>query len=356
MRPSRYSFGLLAVAALALFAGCGFQGNPLPPSLELPQPVGDLKAARKGDKVLLTWTAPRETTDKLRIKEAGTTRVCRATTPPAAMECSQVSEVAARPAPGAPASFTDLLPRDLQEQTPTSFAVYTVEAMNARGRSAGLSNPVRVPLVHTLPPPADLKVAITADAIVVSFTPVAPSAPSALFTVYRIYRHAKGAASQAVAGEVPVSFPGPLTFADKGFQWETTYEYRVAGVTQVSSEGARAEVEGEDSAVAEVLAHDSFPPAASTGVQAVASSSGGQSFVDLTWTPNAEADLAGYQVYRREASEPPQRINSELVKTPAFRDANVSPGHTYLYSVSAVDLRSNESERSEENSESVPQP
>ena len=193
MRTARYLPGLLAVAALALLAGCGVQGNPLPPSLELPRPVADLKAVRKGDKVLLAWTAPRETTDKVRIKEAVTTRVCRSTAAPASMECTPVGEKAAGPAPGATATFTDLLPRELQEQTPAAFALYTVEVMNARSRSAGLSIPVRVPLAPTLPPPADLKAVITADAVVVSFTPVAPKTPSALFTVYRIYRRAKGA-------------------------------------------------------------------------------------------------------------------------------------------------------------------
>jgi fibronectin type 3 domain-containing protein len=39
---------------------------------------------------------------------------------------------------------------------------------------------------------------------------------------------------------------------------------------------------------------------------------------------------------------------------PAFRDAQVVSGKNYFYSVSAVDLRGNESARSEETSESVP--
>jgi fibronectin type 3 domain-containing protein len=116
------------------------------------------------------------------------------------------------------------------------------------------------------------------------------------------------------------------------------------------------EVEGEDSPPVEVSVHDSFPPAAPTEVQAVASAGGGQSFIDLTWTLNGEADLAGYNIYRREAGGQPQKINAELVKTPAFRDVNVAAAHTYLYSVSAVDLRNNESGRSEETSETVPQP
>jgi hypothetical protein len=44
-----------------------------------------------------------------------------------------------------------------------------------------------------------------------------------------------------------------------------------------------------------------------------------------------------------------------LVKTPAFRDTSVQPGTKYFYSVSAVDLRNNESARSPETSEAVPQ-
>ena len=48
------------------------------------------------------------------------------------------------------------------------------------------------------------------------------------------------------------------------------------------------------------------------------------------------------------------KMNSELVRTPAFRDMQVVPGKTYFYSVSAVDERGNESGRSEEASESVP--
>ena len=48
---------LVAALFLATF-GCAAPGPPQPPSLELPQPVTDLKAVRKGDKVLLAWTLP----------------------------------------------------------------------------------------------------------------------------------------------------------------------------------------------------------------------------------------------------------------------------------------------------------
>jgi fibronectin type 3 domain-containing protein len=81
---------------------------------------------------------------------------------------------------------------------------------------------------------------------------------------------------------------------------------------------------------------------------------GQQPFIDLTWAPNTENDLAGYNVYRHEAGTAPLRINGALVKTPAFRDAKVAAKHSYMYAVTAVDLRGNESPQSEETSEAVP--
>jgi predicted small lipoprotein YifL len=358
MRFARYFSVLLTIAALTALTGCGSQGNPLPPSLELPKPVSDLKAVRKGDRVLLAWTAPRETTDKLHIKEAGKTRVCRSTALPAAMECTELAPLPAAPAPGA-ANYIDTLPQELQERSSTQFAVYTVEAMNTRGRSADLSNAVKVTLAATLPPPADLQARITAGGIALSFTgPVTPPAMARGERTYllRVYRRAAGAVADTVAGEVQY-WPAPAGFLDKNFEWEKSYQYRITTVTRISPPGETpVEVEGDDSSPVEVLAHDSFPPAAPAAVEAVASSGGGQSFIDLTWSLNNEADLAGYNVYRREADAQPQKVNGDLVKTPAFRDANVTAGHTYLYTVSAVDLRANESGRSEETSETVPQP
>jgi len=59
-------------------------------------------------------------------------------------------------------------------------------------------------------------------------------------------------------------------------------------------------------------------------------------------------------VYRHEEGAAPVKVNTELVKTPAYRDANVASGKSYWYSVSAVDVRGNESAKSEEASERVP--
>jgi hypothetical protein len=64
--------------------------------------------------------------------------------------------------------------------------------------------------------------------------------------------------------------------------------------------------------------------------------------------------LAGYNVYRHSGNGPAVKINSELVKTPRFPDPNIQSGMKYFYSVTAVDLRGNESGKSDETSETVP--
>src|SRR5262249_5212078 len=130
--------------------------------------------------------------------------------------------------------------------------------------------------------------------------------------------------------------------------------YWIVPVTLWQEGSRKGEVESEDSPVATVFAHDTFPPASPSGVQAVFSTAPEHLFIDLTWTPNGQSYLAGYNIYRHTGSEPAIKINSELVKTPRFADPGIQPGMKYFYSVSAVDLRGNESAKSEETSEMVP--
>jgi fibronectin type 3 domain-containing protein len=47
-------------------------------------------------------------------------------------------------------------------------------------------------------------------------------------------------------------------------------------------------------------------------------------------------------------------LNAAPLKTPAYRDTIVEAKKTYFYSVSAIDVRGNESARSEEAGETVP--
>ena len=138
-------------------------------------------------------------------------------------------------------------------------------------------------------------------------------------------------------------------------EWEKTYYYHVTTLTAIAQPGkAEIQVEGDDSPEVKVFADDVFPPAVPSGLQAVFSGPGQEPFIDLIWAPVTDVDLAGYNVYRHEEGKAPERVNSEPVKTPAYRDKSVAAGKQYFYSISAVDARGNESTRSEEASERVP--
>ena len=63
--------------------------------------------------------------------------------------------------------------------------------------------------------------------------------------------------------------------------------------------------------------------------------------VNLNWSAGAEADLAAYNVYRSENGGVNVLVGSETA--PTFRDGTVQRGATYVYSVTAVDMSSNES-------------
>lgn len=361
----RITLRLLLSALAILLAGCGTPGVPLPPSLELPKPVNDLRAARKGDKVYLAWTVPTRTTDGQTVRYLGPTRICRSLN---ATLTDCVTPVGESPAPQrssdktqakptkveakVQASYTDTLPQEAQPANPTGQITYAVAVLNQDGRSAGLSNQARVPAAPTLPPPADFKSLLTGDGALLTWTGVPREEPPQMRHVYRLYRRQEDSSSGTMIGEVPLD---TAQFTDHGFEWEKTYYYRATTVTLVSPDAKpEIQVEGDDTPAVKVFAHDVFPPAVPSGLQAVFSGVGQAAFVDLIWAPDTDADLAGYSIYRHEAGGQPVKINAELAKTPAFRDTNVASGKKYFYSVSAVDLRGNESALSEETDEQVP--
>lgn len=255
-----------------------------------------------------------------------------------------------------PETYVATLLSALQQENPTGEVTYAVEVLNANGRSAGLSNQVHVSTTPTLPPPADFKAEVSAEGVVLTFTGTPDEHPAPEISHhYRIYRREAGSARDTLIAEVPLEKAGGVQVVDHGFEWEKTYDYWVTVVSIVSLPGKPVvEVEGADSAVVRVFAHDIYPPGVPTGLQAVFSGEGRERFIDLVWAPDTDADLSGYNVYRREENAQPVKINAELVKTPAYRDGNVQPGKKYFYSVSAVDVRGNESGRSEEASEEVP--
>ena len=347
---------VLSVCILIVsLSGCGTPGAPLPPSLGIPKPVSDLRVVRKGDAVSLAWSAPTETTDGELIRSAGNMKVSRTvggkTTVVAELPLQPALKDQQPPAPTATDSLTGLL-----ESPGGDFAAYTVLTQSHSGKSDRPSNLAAVSLVPTPATPQRLQAVAVPQGISVTWDQAWPPQNRTHLTAqyeYRIMRRAEGAKTPVMVTQVNLSNEA-MAFVDTGIEWQKHYDYWITPVTLWQGPGTKGEIEGDDSPVISVFANDIFPPAIPEGLEAVFSGIAQQPFIDLTWTPDTEPDLAGYNVYRHTGNEVPSKINSDLIKTPSFRDAGVKPGTTYFYSVSAVDQRGNESARSKEASETVP--
>jgi hypothetical protein len=353
-----------------LLVGCAQTGPPLPPSLELPKPPTDLRASRKGSRVTITWSDPTVTTDRRAIRYPGATEICRSAgssgltdcgSPAATIPTPAVTQIKPDPQHPNPLTYTDTLPADMQRNDPTAEVTYAVEPLNRNNRGAGLSNHVHVAALVTVAPPTDLAAALTGDGVTLSWTIPAESkndsynAPGIQHS-FRIYRRDEATNKDAIAGEVPLEDPGLTHFTDSNFEWEKTYLYRVTIVSFAKRSDSEVQIEVDDTPPVRVVAHDIFPPSVPAGLQAAYSGEGQKPFIDLIWAPVTNSDLAGYNVYRTESNTTAAaiKINSDPIKSPSYRDSAVVSGKTYTYSVSAVDVRKNESQRSEPANESVP--
>ena len=349
---------LCALVSLFILCSCGTPGAPQPPSLNLAKPISDLQATRTGDQVTLTWTIPTQTTDGASFRHRGSTRVCRAIDQVSIDRCSAIATLPAS-ANEKTASFNSEIPS--QSNGPSDYATYAVEVLNDRRRSAGLSNQVKIPTTVVSHLSGSPKIQVTEDAVIATAT-VVPREPS-LQQALELRRKEKDTDLETTVAQRPLDLPegeaANLELRDENFVWEKKYDYRVVLVASAKVPGSTVVFDADASAPIEVLVHDVFPPAVPTGLQAVFSGQtpGQQPDIDLTWNPNMDRDLAGYFVYRRRQGEPAtaaNRLNPQPVTTPSYRDIDVQLGNTYVYSVSAVDERGNESKRSEETSEQVP--
>lgn len=354
-----------SIVFITLCTGCGTPGAPQLPSLQLARPVEDLTGVRKGNRVQLDWTLPKKNTDKTQVKFIPQARICRNEGSALMSSCTEVAKIPV-PNPEPPKKqkgepepkpermqYVDILPERMEEHDPSGFVAYAVEMLNRHGRSAGLSNQVFIPLAPTLPAPDEVSAAVSAEGVTVSWSGAEPpKAPAGVTYQYRIMRSPAGSPAYVAVSDVEPSASG--SYLDKTFAWEQKYDYRITTVTLVHSQGHDASVDGDDSKPTEVFTKDIYPPSQPVGLQAVFSSVGQKPFVDLSWAPNTEGDVAGYNVFRRIKGGQFAKLNTQLVSVPSFRDSNTEAGKTYIYSVSAVDQRGNESPRSAEATETAP--
>ncbi|HYI94005.1 MAG TPA: hypothetical protein VEX68_10710 [Bryobacteraceae bacterium] len=288
-------FFLLVTAAV--LTGCGYVGDPLPPALNIPVSVEDLRVIQRGDKLVLEYTAPSLTTEALVLTHL-TSAEALIGDRTVAIETPKVGQPAHIELPAGQWAGRDV--------------GVSIKLSGPKGRQSAASNVVTLRVVEPLPSPAAVKAQLHPEGIRVSWTGSGVTGEK-----YRVMRVPDAAA-----------VVDKSEFIDRAVELGKDYRYSVVAVV-----GAAESL--PSSASETVTARDAFPPAVPVNLTAIA----GVGSIELGWDRGLDADLKNYRVYRND-----QAIGDS--DAPSFSDRQIKTGERYRYTLTAIDQAGNESARS----------
>jgi hypothetical protein len=349
----------LIICTTFFLCACGKVGPPVPPT-RITERTSDLSAIQRGGKIMLTWPAPplnAKDTSRAYIARVAIYRLEESRDQEPILDPEDYEELA---------QIVGYMDRaDIENQVKTLGHLeyadnvnlndaralanqrlrYAVRYLNQREQAAIFSNTVAIEPAPTIAfPPTDLRaVAPTQDVITLTWKApegnVDGTRPAAI-VAYNIYRRI---ADRPGTGELLNTEPlADTTFTDSQFQYKRDYVYIVRALSQ----GANGLIESGDSDTLAFTPIDTFPPTAPDPVT-VASANG---VVSLFWPSAPEHDVVGYNVYRADAADAPDKDWIKLTAQPitpvTFRDDRVTIDQIYFYRVTAMDRFDNESKPS----------
>jgi hypothetical protein len=372
-RISSFPF-LVSVFCFLAISSCAAPGDPTPPRPPIPTAVADLAAQQSGDSVVLTFTLPKETTDRDRLNEPPAIEIFRSFEPASAAPAAAKTPTYTIPSAVVDTYVSDGRVRFVDPIRPEELAnhageeaVYVVRTRASKKKDSADSNVAALRMYPSPEPIQDVSARVTQSAIELAWTPPARTSSGAPLTglaSYRVYRAEVELGTEAAAAANPAQakLKAPLEllgvtpspdYRDAQFEFDHTYVYSIRSVAQYEA----GSVESSDSRLLVLAPKDTFPPAPPQGLVAVVVPAAGQTpaHLEFSWAISPEPDVAGYNIYRSEpGGAAPQRLNRELLLTPAFRDMSAVPGRDYSYLVTAVDRAGNESQPSAAVSASLP--
>ncbi|MGB0035684.1 MAG: fibronectin type III domain-containing protein [Candidatus Acidiferrales bacterium] len=365
---SSFDFRISIFVLSLVLGGCAAPAEPVERKPHVPVAVTDLAIEQQSKDISLAFTVPKESTDHRALKLPPAIEVYRAFQPGAASGTPTLaappnptllatipSEVVSRSSVRGRFAYVDSIQPDDWAHHTGEQVVYIVRTSASKKKESADSNLVSIPLY---PPPEAIDhivAKVQPDSVVLEWTPPAktiagtPEPPLAGFRIYRA-EAAEGAGQPPAAGNPKLASPlarigeadanSPI-YRDMQIGFGKTYVYSVRSAVQYASEI----LESADSWVV-VTPRDTFPPAVPQGlvVVVIPAQGGVPATLDLSWAISPETDIAGYNVYRSEQEAARgERLNSELLRSPSYRDMSVVPGRRYFFSVTAVDRSGNES-------------
>jgi len=376
-----------ALLLAVLLPGCGHRGDPLPPLRRTPPTPQEFRLAQRGDALELRALAPAASVDGVAyealsveflyaegskdLEKAGGRRDV-----PAAPG-SRVAASVPLPAPGTtvrgaaravaggergPRTLIQALVVQAPLEAPRELTAALAEAGVALSWRGARPKEVAPPVVAPLPglPPAPGAPATPGVARAAppppGLSPGPPAgekadeaAPSGVGVVegprrsgFFVYRRLGAAAHGAPLVAEPLE---RRSHADTSVEAGATACYVVRAVASTDPL-----VESAPSNEACVEVRDVAAPAVPAGL-AVLPREGG---LEILWSPSAEADLAGYRVYRAVGDGRLERVAQTDVARASWLDQTAERGVVYRYAVTALDQADNESEPTEPVEASLP--
>jgi len=264
--------------------------------------------------------------------------------PPAFVRASVQAPVVAAKAPATAATPTAAAAPATGRPAPAGAGAI---AAASGGQVPKRSAPVTGKPAGTTPPVE------AAPPVVLSGTPIGPDYPPSRYNVYEVPKTPaqKPAWMEDAKGDGTID-PGPppsplnsqplevTSYSDTRITWGQERCYVIRTIDTYD----KLTIDSVPSPATCVTLKDTFPPAAPRGLQAVAASGA----ISLIWEPNTESDLAGYLVLRAVAPDGrPVPITSAPIQDTTYRDATVTPGVRYIYTIVAVDTAKNHSKPSQ---------
>jgi hypothetical protein len=286
----------------------------MPPTLDIPAKVTDFRAWESGDNIEIEFILPAKTTEDLPLTGVRSVEL-------RIEEYSLENKVvASRLVP-----LRDVKPGPVTGQVSArewigKTLLLAVRATGPKGKASAWSNPSALAVIEPLAAPAAPKAQSVAQGVELTWTGTGPH--------YRIFRaEADGQPQQLADSDSP-------RYLDESTIYGTRYRYMVQSI---AGENQWSVV----SAAADITPADVFPPAVPEGLSAVSTPQS----IELAWTRNTEMDFRGCNIFRSLENGPFEKIAS-TVEAPAYSDSKIEPGKKYRYTISALDLTGNESDRS----------
>ncbi|HJQ40626.1 MAG TPA: hypothetical protein VKB93_26070 [Thermoanaerobaculia bacterium] len=370
---------LLVLVVLSVFA-CGKRGDPKPPVPVIPQATTDLLLTQRAGKVLLSWSYPSLTTagksltdirritiyryvEELPVPPAGKLADVDTTEPqPIALfskvptlpqaqfvklstkvdsiEKANLGSVTA----GSRLLYTDSPPLRATDGRPVRLT-YAVVTEGSTARSAPSNLAIVVPLPVGVPP-AGVTAQAKAEGVTVSWSEPKQSVDAKgapVISGYNIFRTAPGEELDDLATPINTAPVKGTMYTDTPAYGE--HAYRVSAVAWTGP----PLLQSDPSEAARVTYKDLVPPAAPAKITALVETNA----VRLIWDEVAAPDLAGYRLYRGEATGFGETLKdlgsydllNRTVTGTTFTDTTMNLGISYRYAVTAIDKNGNQSPR-----------